>query len=88
MHTCSDPTLKYIKRIKGATDKNGDFNGTYEQGFKKKYWKVEKFDPRKSGSPVYGMKMLWIYSALYTICTLFQPIYLNSAPNLEDSELL
>ena len=88
MHTCSDLTLKYIKQIKGAADKNGDFNGTYEQGFKKNTEKVEKFDPRKSGNPVHGMKMLWIYSALYTICTLFQPIYLNSAPNLEDSELL
>ena len=26
-------TLKYIKKIKGAADKKGDFDGTYEQGF-------------------------------------------------------
>ena len=56
------------------------------KALKKNTEKVEKFDPRKSGNPVHGM--LWIYSALYTICTLFQPIYLNSAPNLEDFELL
>ena len=35
MHTCrAARTLKYIKKIKGTTNKNSDFIGTCEQNFK------------------------------------------------------